>query len=96
MTCINEYEVNIITEYNWIRDILNPYERTEILNSHQYPIMHGFMNTQQDRAKFNKFHILLDIRCTSKIIMKILIPKLNPKETLWCNDTHKRVILLPI
>ena len=79
MTCMNEDEVNIITECYLIHDILNPYKRTKFLNIHHYPILHGCINTQKDRAKFNNFNILLDSRCTSKIIMRILITRINPK-----------------
>ena len=96
MTCIHRDKVNKITECSWIHDIINSYKLIKFLNSHQYPIMHVCMNTQKDRAKFKNFHILLDSRCTSMIIMRSLIANLNHKETLWCNDTHKRVILLPI
>ena len=56
MTCINEYEVNIITECNLIHDKLNPYKRTKLLNSHQYPILHGCMITQNGRVNFINFH----------------------------------------
>ena len=37
------------------------------------------MNIQKDKAKFNNFNILLDSRGTSKIIMRILITRINPK-----------------
>ena len=90
MTCMHEDEVNIINECNWIHYILNTYERTKLLNSHHYPILHGCINTQNDRAKFNNFNILLDSRCTSKIIMRILIAKLNPeRDTVMQWHTHE-------
>ena len=79
MNCIHENKVNKITECNIIHDILNTYKRNNVLNSHQYPILHGCMNTQKGRAEFKKFHILLDSRCSSKIIMITLITKLNTK-----------------
>ena len=79
MNCIHENEVNKITECNLIHDIINPYKRTIILNSHQSPIIHGYMNTQKGREKFKNFHILLDSRCISTIIMRRLIKKLNTK-----------------
>ena len=79
MNFIHENEVNEITECNLVRDILNPYKRTIILNSHQCPIIHGCMNTQKGRVKFKNFHILLDGRCSSTIIIRRLIKNLYTK-----------------
>ena len=79
MNCIHENEVNKITECNLIHDIRNPYKLIKILNSHQSPILHGCMNIRKCRAKFKNFHILLDSRCSSTIIMIRIITKLNTK-----------------
>ena len=37
------------------------------------------MNTRKGRAKFKNFHILLDSRCSSTIIMRRLITKIITK-----------------
>ena len=79
MNCIHENKVNKITECNLIHDILNPYKNTTILNIHKYPILHGCMNTRKCRAKFKNFHILSDSRCSSTVITRRLITKLNTK-----------------
>ena len=44
------------------------------------------MNTRKDRAKFKNFLILLDIGCSSKIVMIILAGKIFPEKdavTQW-------------
>ena len=44
------------------------------------------MNTQKGRSKFKNFRILLDIGCSSTIVMRRLIEKINPKKdnmTQW-------------
>ena len=73
MNCIHENEVNKITECNLIHDILNTYKRTKVLNFHQYPILHGCMNTRKGRAKFNSFRILFYSGSSSTIVMRSLI-----------------------
>ena len=79
MTCINENKLNKTTECNLINDMLNPSKHTKFLNSHQSTILHGCMNTRKDREKCNNFHILMDSRRSSTIIMRRLITKINPK-----------------
>ena len=44
------------------------------------PIVQGCTNTQKGRAKFNNFLILLDSGCSSTIVTRILIEKINPKK----------------
>ena len=38
------------------------------------------MNTHEGEARFKNFKILLDSGCSSTIVMRRLIEKLNPKE----------------
>ena len=77
MTCIHENEVKK-TECNLIQDLLNPYKRNNILNSHHYRILHGCMNTRKGRSRFNNYCILLDSRCSSMIVIRGLKTKVNP------------------
>ena len=55
MNCIHKNEVNIISEFSLLHDILNPLKITKHLNSHYSPIIHGCMNTRKGRAKFKIF-----------------------------------------
>ena len=82
MTCIHENKVNKISEFNLLYDILNPYKRTKLLNSHYYPILHGCMNTQKGKAKFKYFWILLDSGCSSNITGGRQIKQSILKETM--------------
>ena len=76
---IHDTKVNNIAEWNLIHDILNPSKRTKNTNSNYPPILHGYLNTCQGKAKFNSFVILLDIGCSFTILMRRLITKLNPE-----------------
>ena len=69
MNCIHGNKVNKLAEFNLLHDILNPTKRNKHLNSHYSPILHGCMNTRKCKAKFKNFLILLDIGCSSMIIM---------------------------
>ena len=82
MNCIHENKVNNIAEFNLIHDIINTPKRTKNLNSHHSPILHGFMNTRNDKAKIENFRIILDIGFSSSIIMGRLVEKLSPKDML--------------
>ena len=57
---IHENEVNKISEYNLLHDILNPSEHSKILNCYYSPILHGFMNTRKGKAKLKNFQIRFD------------------------------------
>ena len=96
MTCMHKKKVNKQAEWNLLHDILNPLKRTKIANIYNYPILHGYMNTQKGKAKIKKFLILLNIGCSSTIIMERLIPKKNPKKDNVIQCTHKPVKLIPI
>ena len=80
MNCIQENKVNRIDEFNLIHDILKPYKHNKNLNSHYSPILHVRMNTWKGTPKFKKFRILLDSVCSSMIVMRRIIEKLNPKK----------------
>ena len=80
MTCIHENEVNKITKWNLLHDVLNPYKHTKNKNSHYSPIIHVCMNTGKGRDKFKTFWILLDSECGYTIVIVRLIRKLTPKE----------------
>ena len=73
MTCIHEKKVNRRAECNLLHDILNPPKCTNLINSHYFPIIHICMNTQEVRAKFHNFLILLDSGYSSTIDMGRLI-----------------------
>ena len=73
MTCIHYKEVNKIAEYNLLHDILIPPKRPKNRNSHNYPIIHGCMNTKRIRTKFKNFQILVDSGCSSTIVIGRLV-----------------------
>ena len=52
MKNINDNEVNNISEFNLLHDILNPYKSTKITDSYYLPILHGFMNTHRGRSGY--------------------------------------------
>ena len=79
MKRIHDNEINKISEYNLIHDIINPPKRTTILNSHYSPILHGCMNTRKGRARFKNFRILLESGCSSTIVMGRPFETLYPK-----------------
>ena len=70
MTRINDNEINKISEYNLLHDIINTPKRAKDLNIHYSPSLHGCMNIRKRRAKFKNFRILLDSRCSSTILMR--------------------------
>ena len=49
MTCIHENNINKMSEFNLIHDILNPSKFTRIFNSYYSPILKGCMNTRKVR-----------------------------------------------
>ena len=79
MIYIHNKKVKNISECNLLNDIFNPTQHAKNINSHWYPILHGFMNTRKGRAKFKKLRILLGIGCSSTILMGRLVGKLNPE-----------------
>ena len=79
MNDIHENELNKTSEFNLLHDILNPSKITKNINSHYYPILNVCMNIRKGRAKLNYFRIILDSGCTSKIVTRRLITKLNTK-----------------
>ena len=78
MNRIHNNDINKISECNLLYDIPNTSKRTVDINGHWYNILHGFMSTRKGRAKFKNFRILLDIVCSSTIVMIIIVEKLNP------------------
>ena len=96
MSCIHAKKVNKLSECNSLHDIINPPECTKVLNSRYSPIIQGCMNKWKGEVKFKNFWILLEIGCSSIILMWIIIKKLLLKKTMWCSGTCKRVRLLPI
>ena len=55
LTRIHDNEVNNISEYNLLHDIINPPKRVKCLNNHYSPILHGCMNIRKGKARFNFF-----------------------------------------
>ena len=80
MNCIHKNEVNKIAEWNLLNDILNPLKWTKKLDRDDSPITYVCMNTWKGRGKFKNFRILLDIGCSSTIVMISLTEKNNPKK----------------
>ena len=77
---IHKNEVNKISEFNLLHDIINPPEHTKTFNSHHSTILSRCVNIQNGRAKFKNFRILLDNVCGSTVVIRKLLTKLNPKE----------------
>ena len=48
-------EVNNISEFNLIHDIIHPTKCAKNINIHYSPILHGCMNTRKGRAKFKNY-----------------------------------------
>ena len=80
MTRIHNNKVKNIAECNLLHDIINPLKRAKKLNSHYSPILHGCMNTRKGKARFKRFHILLDSGCSSTILMGRLAGKTSVKK----------------
>ena len=72
MVHIHDKEVNTISEFNLIHDMINPPKRAKILNIHYPPIIHIYMNTRKGRSKFKNFQTRLDSGC-SYIILTVRI-----------------------
>ena len=79
---IHNTKSNNRTVCNLIHGIINNYKRTKNKNSNYYPILHVCVNTQRRKAKFKDFRILLDIGCSSMILMESLIKNLKLKKIL--------------
>ena len=69
MIHIHDKELNTISEFNLIYNIINPPKRAKILNMHYSPIIHGCNNTIIVITRFNNFQILLKSGCSSTIVM---------------------------
>ena len=80
MTCMHHDQVNNITGWNLLHDILNTYKCTKHINSHYSPILHICMNIQKGKVRYKNFRILFDSGCSYMTVMGELIEKLNPKE----------------
>ena len=78
MTCIHNNEVNKISEWNLLHDIINPTKQNKKLNIHYYPILNVCINTRINRAKLKNFQILLDSGCSYKIVTGKIVEKLHP------------------
>ena len=80
MINIHEKEVNKIAECNLLHDIISPPKRDKYLNGHYSLIIHGCMNTRLSRARFKNFLIILDIGCSSAVVMGRLVEKIRLRE----------------
>ena len=49
MNRIHDNEVNNITEFNLLHDIINNSKHNKNINSHYSPILHRCMNTRKGR-----------------------------------------------
>ena len=52
MTCMHNIEVNIVSEWNLLHDIINPPKIPKKLKIHYSLIPHGCDNTRKGEAKF--------------------------------------------
>ena len=77
MTRIHDKKLNKVSECNVLHDMINPPKRANNLNSHYYPIIHGFMNTRKSIVIFKDFLILLDSGCISRILIGRLVKTLK-------------------
>ena len=80
MNCTHDNKVNNMSEGNLLHVMLNPSKRIKIMNSNYSPILHVCMNTCKGKEKFNIVLIILDSGCSSTIVNKRLIKKLNHKK----------------
>ena len=80
MIYIYDNEVNNVAEFNLLHDIINPPKRAKNVNIHYSPIIHGYLNIKNGRAKFKNFRIILDIVCSSTILIRRLVDKLDPEK----------------
>ena len=78
----NDNEVNNISEYTLLHDIINPHKRAKNIGSHYSLIIHGCMNTRRFGAKFENFKIILESECSSTIVMGRLVQKLYSQNML--------------
>ena len=76
MTRIHDNKINNIAECNLLHGIISPPKCTKHLNEHYSPILNGCMNYRKGKPKFKNFLILLDIRCSSMILMGQLTKKI--------------------
>ena len=82
MIHIHDKEVNKISEFNLIHDMINPPKRAKIINSPYPPILHGCMNTRNGIEKFKNFQTLLDIGFSYIILMVRIVENLFSKNML--------------
>ena len=80
MNGIHENKVNNMSEWILLHDILNLYKHTKNINIHYSHILHGCIYTRRVRVKYKIFQILLDIGCSSTIIIRRLTMKLKTKK----------------
>ena len=70
---INDNEVKNISHCILLHDIKNPPKRAKNINSRSSPILHGCMNTGNDRANFKNLQIILDGGFFSTIVTKKIV-----------------------
>ena len=56
MNLIHDNEVNLISDYNLLYDILNTSKYTKIKNKHYSHILNRCMNTREGKSRFKKFY----------------------------------------
>ena len=78
MNHIHNNKANNISKWNLLHDILNTSKHTKNINRHYYLILHVCMNTRKGKETIKNVRLLLDSECSSKILMRNLIIKINP------------------
>ena len=96
MIRIHNNEVNNISEWNLLHDIINHNKRAKNLDSHYSHILHWCMNNRKGKVRFKNFRILLDSVCSSMIVMGRLVGNYILINMLWCSVTQRLEISLLI
>ena len=78
MENIHNNDINNISEFNLLHDILNNSKRTRNTNSKYYPILHVCMNTCRGMTNNRYFPILLDSEFSYMVLIRRLTTRLKP------------------
>ena len=82
MNCIHNKDINNISEFNIIHDILKSYKCTKNINIYYTPILHGCVNTLRGKATSVVFLILLYSICSSTVVIRMSITKIKTKKIM--------------
>ena len=80
MTRIHNKELNKLSEYDLLHDMINPPKLAKNLDIHYSTILHVCMKTIKVKVKFKNFRILLGSGCSSAILMVSLVKTVHPEK----------------